>query len=77
MKILHTTDWHLRRTLYSKKERIEEHTAFLSWLLNKIQVESIDVLIIAGDIFDTASPSSISQKMYYNFLLKVPWEFRN
>lgn len=71
MKILHTSDWHLGRTLYSKKERQEEHTAFLEWLLKTINENSIDLLLIVGDIFDTASPSSTSQKMYYDFLIKV------
>jgi exonuclease SbcD len=71
MKILHTSDWHLGRTLYTKKERREEHSAFLEWLLATIREQSIDLLLIAGDIFDTASPSSTSQKMYYDFLIKV------
>ncbi|MDO5615109.1 MAG: exonuclease subunit SbcD, partial [Cruoricaptor ignavus] len=71
MKILHTSDWHLGRTLYSKKERLAEHTAFLDWLIAIIQEKSIDILLIAGDIFDTASPNSTSQKMYYDFLVKV------
>lgn len=71
MKILHTSDWHLGRTLYSKKERQEEHAAFLEWLLITIQENAIELLLIAGDVFDTASPSSTSQKMYYDFLLKV------
>lgn len=71
MKILHTSDWHLGRALYSKKERQEEHAAFLAWLLKTIQEKSVDLLLIAGDVFDTASPSSTSQKMYYDFLVKV------
>lgn len=71
MKILHTSDWHLGRTLYSKKERQEEHKAFLEWLLKTIKENSIDILLIAGDIFDTASPSTTSQRMYYDFLVKV------
>ena len=71
MKLLHTSDWHLGRTLYSKKERQEEHLAFLSWLLYTIKENSIDLLIVAGDVFDTASPSSSSQKLYYDFLLNV------
>ncbi len=71
MRILHTSDWHLGRTLYAKKERTEEHKAFLSWLINTIQAQKIDLLLVAGDIFDTASPSSTSQKMYYDFLIKI------
>lgn len=71
MKILHTSDWHLGRTLYSKKDRQMEHAAFLEWLLATIKENAIDLLLIAGDIFDTASPSNASQKMYYEFLTKV------
>jgi len=71
MKILHTSDWHLGRKLYIKEDRKEEHAAFLDWLLKTIEDNNIDLLLIAGDIFDTASPSSTSQKMYYNFLIKV------
>ena len=71
MKLLHTSDWHLGRTLYSKKERQEEHQAFLEWLLKTIHDENIDLLLITGDVFDTASPSSSSQKIYYDFLVQV------
>lgn len=71
MKILHTSDWHLGRTLYTKKDRQNEHTAFLNWLLETINKQSIDILLIAGDVFDTASPSSTYQKIYYEFLVKV------
>ena len=71
MRILHTSDWHLGRMLYSKKDRQEEHTSFLNWLLDTIQENKIELLIIAGDIFDTASPSITSQKIYYDFLIKV------
>ena len=71
MKLLHTSDWHLGRTLYSKKERQEEFIAFLNWLQTAIKEKNIDLLIVAGDIFDTPSPSSASQKLYYDFLLQV------
>jgi exonuclease SbcD len=71
MKLLHTSDWHLGRMLYAKKERCEEHERFLQWLLNTIKENSIDVLIISGDVFDSASPSNSSLKMYYDFLLKA------
>lgn len=59
------------RTLYSKKERKQEHQAFLEWLLATITEEEIDLLLIAGDVFDTATPGSGSQKLYYDFLVKV------
>jgi exonuclease SbcD len=71
MKLLHTSDWHLGRTLCSKKERTNEHAAFLEWLLTTIKAKSIDILVVAGDIFDSSTPSNAAQKMYYDFLLNV------
>lgn len=71
MKILHTSDWHLGRTLYSKKDRFEEHQAFLDWLLETIKENAVDALLIAGDVFDTSAPGIASQKMYYDFLIRV------
>ena len=71
MRILHTSDWHLGRTLYGKKERVDEHSAFLKWLLQTIREQAVDILLVAGDVFDTASPNNTSQKMYYDFLLNA------
>ncbi len=71
MKILHTSDWHLGRQLYGQS-RYEEFEAFLDWILETIETEVIDVLLIAGDVFDTTSPSNRAQKLYYNFLCRLP-----
>ncbi|SET22777.1 exonuclease SbcCD subunit D C-terminal domain-containing protein [Thorsellia anophelis] len=70
MKFLHTSDWHLGRTLYGKK-RYEEFEAFLNWLADKIDHEKVDVLLIAGDVFDTTTPSNQAQSLYYHFLCKI------
>lgn len=70
MKILHTSDWHLGRTLYGKK-RYEEFEAFLAWLAKTIEDEKIDVLLVAGDVFDTSTPSNRTQELYYRFLCRV------
>lgn len=70
MKILHTADWHLGRTLYGRK-RYGEFTAFLDWLTYTIEDEKVDVLLIAGDIFDTSTPSNRAQELYYRFLCQV------
>lgn len=67
MKILHTSDWHLGRSLYDKR-RYDEFDAFLKWLLELITIEKIDVLLVAGDIFDTTTPGNRAQELYYNFL---------
>ncbi len=54
MRILHTSDWHLGRTLYGRKRY--ENTAFLEWLAQAIRDNGIDVLVVAGDVFDTTAP---------------------
>ncbi len=70
MKILHTSDWHLGRTLYGKK-RHAEFEAFLLWLAETVQCEAIDVLLVAGDVFDSSAPSNRAQELYYRFLCRV------
>ena len=70
MKILHTSDWHLGRSLYGRK-RYQEFASFLDWLAEIIGHHCIDILLVAGDIFDTSLPSNRAQELYYRFLCKV------
>ncbi len=70
MKILHTSDWHIGKQLYGFK-RYPEFKAFLEWLSNTIEEQNIDVLIVAGDIFDTNTPSLQAQELYFEFLARV------
>lgn len=70
MRILHTSDWHLGRTLYEKR-RYAEHAAFLEWLLGVIAEHEVEVLLICGDIFDTIAPANRSLQLYYEFLRKA------
>ena len=50
------------------KSREEEHKLFLSWLIETIENEKIDLLIVAGDIFDTGTPPNYARELYYNVL---------
>ncbi len=70
MKILHTSDWHLGRSLYGRK-RYDEFDAFLNWLSRTIETEEIEALLVAGDVFDTSTPSNRAQELYYRFLCRV------
>lgn len=67
LKVFHTADWHLGQSFFGF-DRDHEHAHFLSWLLSELQSQRPDVLLIAGDIFDTINPSAIAQKRYYSFL---------
>lgn len=70
MKILHTADWHLGQRFY-EYDRTAEHQQFLDWLRQSIYEQEVDVLIIAGDVFDVANPSAEAQAMFYRFLAGV------
>ena len=70
MRVLHTSDWHIGRTLYGRK-RYEEFEAFLTWLAETIRQNEIDALLVAGDVFDTSAPSNRAQELYYRFLCRV------
>ena len=70
MKILHTSDWHIGRTLYGRR-RYEEFEAFLAWLLATVEREEIAALLIAGDVFDSTTPGIRAQELYYRFLCRV------
>jgi len=70
MRLLHTADWHLGHTLHGV-DRGPEHDRFTAWLLDQLDSEAIDVLLISGDVFDVASPSSAAQARYYGFLAEA------
>ena len=67
-RVLHSADWHLGKRLYHKS-REREFRLFLNWLLQ--QLEPIDLLLIAGDIFDTHTPPVWAQELYYQFLYQA------
>jgi exonuclease SbcD len=70
MKILHTSDWHLGAYL-EEASREEDHRAFLDWLVQVVETECIDLLMVAGDVFDTSAPSAEAQALYYRFLHRL------
>ena len=51
IRILHTADWHLGQTFFGY-DRTQEHEHFLDWLAGVLTKNKIDVLIVAGDVFD-------------------------
>lgn len=70
MRILHTSDWHLGHKLFGR-HRDSEFASFLDWLSDLISKQRIDVLIVAGDLFDSQAPSNRNQALYYSFLSSV------
>jgi len=57
MRLLHTSDWHIGIKL-GTYDYLPNQREFASWLVETIKAEAIDVVLVAGDIFDKAIPSS-------------------
>lgn len=70
MRILHTADWHLGKSL-EKRSRIDEQRKFLDDFIEVAKENNIDLVIIAGDIYDSSNPPAIAEKMFYDTLKKI------
>lgn len=70
MNIIHTSDWHLGNRLLGHN-RQEEFRQFLDWMLEQMKACKADVLLISGDIFDSANPSDAARKLYSDFLSRA------
>ncbi|WP_166361914.1 exonuclease SbcCD subunit D C-terminal domain-containing protein [Pseudomonas akapageensis] len=70
MRLFHTSDWHLGQNLHGQ-ERDFEHACFLDWLLGQLARRQPDVLLIAGDIFDTVNPPVKAQERLYDFIVSA------
>ncbi len=64
MRILHTSDWHLGRSL-EHISRIDEQRSFIDYLVDLAEEKDVDVVLVAGDIYDTYNPSSAAEELFY------------
>lgn len=70
MRILHTGDWHLGRTLLGA-DLLEHQAAFLDWLVDLVQDRSVDLVVIAGDVYDRAIPPIDAVRMLSRVLERL------
>ena len=70
MKVLHTSDWHVGRTIRGRS-RADEHAAVLAEVAAIVRREGVDVVLVTGDLFDTSSPSPESERLVYRALLEL------
>lgn len=70
MRLLHTSDWHLGQH-FMGRSRQREHEAFLDWLETTVKTQAVDVVLVAGDIFDTATPPSQARELYNRFVVAM------
>ncbi len=70
MKILHTSDWHVGKVLKSR-DRHEEHEAVLRSIVQTARDENVEVVLVAGDLFETAAPAAKAQGLVMRTLLAL------
>ena len=64
MKILHTSDLHIGKKLMGR-ERLDEYRGVFSELEAVCVREGVDLVLIAGDVFDTYTPSAEAEEIFY------------
>lgn len=70
MKILHTSDWHVGRTIRGRS-RADEHRAVLHEIAEVAAREQVDIVLVTGDQFDTGAPSAEAEGIVYRALLDL------
>ncbi len=70
MRILHTADWHLGKTLEGR-DRMSEQVQFIDELCQICQDERIDLIVVAGDIYQTVNPSAVAEQLFYEALERL------
>ncbi len=73
LRLLHTADWHLGKRL-GRFERLHEQEHALASLLRHADEEKVELVLIAGDIFDTATPSAEAQRLFFTVLRELSRE---
>lgn len=70
MKFLHTADWHLGAKT-NGRDRLAEQKRTLEEIISIANYENIDCVIIAGDVFNTASPSADAEELFFEAIQKL------
>lgn len=75
MRVLHTSDWHIGKRL-AGRDRLEEQAAALEEIVNICERESVELVLVAGDIFDTFLPPAEAEDLFYRAVKKIAGEDR-
>jgi len=70
MRILHTSDWHLGKTLEGFS-RLEEQEQFLDELIQIAEDRGVDLILVAGDIYDSPNPPAAAETLFYHSLKRL------
>lgn len=75
MRILHTSDWHIGKRL-SDRERLPEQAEALDEIAEICEKESVELVLVAGDVFDTFTPPAEAEELFYTKIKKIAGEDR-
>ncbi|MDE6441547.1 MAG: exonuclease subunit SbcD [Clostridia bacterium] len=70
MRILHTSDWHIGKKLMGR-DRYDEYRSVLSEISDICEREKIELVLVAGDVFDTYTPSAEAEQIFYEGVKKI------
>lgn len=70
MRLLHTSDWHVGKAIRGRSRAVE-HQAVLAEVAGIAERESVDMVVVAGDLFDTATPTPEAERIVYRALLDL------
>ena len=75
MNVLHTSDWHLGKRLMDR-DRLPEQSEALEELVKICEEEKVDLVLVAGDVFDTYLPSADAEEVFYRAMKALAGEDR-
>ncbi len=70
MKIMHTSDWHIGKKT-ENHERLNEQSAVLDEICEIADREGVDLVLVAGDVFDTYIPSADAEELFFEKVVKL------
>lgn len=70
MRVLHTADWHFGRVLEGRDRRVEQ-VAFVAELCSIVEEKGVDVVLIAGDVYDSVNPPAWAEELFYDALERL------
>jgi exonuclease SbcD len=70
MRVLHTGDWHLGRSLEGRS-RLPEQEAFVDELVSIAEEEAVDLVLVAGDVYDSVNPPAAAEQLYFEALTRL------
>ncbi len=76
MKIMHTSDWHVGKRLMGR-ERLDEQAEVLDEIVRICDEEQIELVLLAGDVFDTYTPGAEAEELFYSKIKRIAGEHRS